>query len=146
MYIFIFVPTCFYAEYLALGVELTRAVLLHLKKKNLQFRALGNSSPGVKDSEETCVNNKNIHLQAEKYTHTHTHTIYSTEKRWRVLLCVWNVKIFFFFFSCSKRRFDCSVLKTRLVKKQFFSDNVLCNGIFILNYIFFFGGIGEIIT
>jgi len=72
VYIFIFVPTCFYAEYLALGVELTRAVLLPLKKtKNLQFRALDNSSPGVKDSEESYVNNKDIHLGAESHTDIH---------------------------------------------------------------------------
>jgi len=74
VYIFIFVLTCFYAEYLALGVELTRAVLLPLKKKNVQLRALESSSPGVKDTEETCVNNKNIHLQAEKNTHINTNS------------------------------------------------------------------------
>jgi len=106
MYIFIFVPTCFYAEYLALGVELTRAVLLPLKK-SLQFRALDNSSPGVKDSEETCVNNKNIHLQAEKYTHT---LIYYTEKRFAgSAVCVKRQDLLLLFFSSSKRRFVCGV-------------------------------------
>ena len=42
------------------------------EEKNLQFRALESSSPGVKDSEETCVNIKNIHLQAEKHKHSFT--------------------------------------------------------------------------
>ena len=47
------------------------------EEKNLQFRAIDNSSPGVKDSQETCVNNKNIHLQAE--THTHIYLLYREE-------------------------------------------------------------------
>jgi len=81
VYIFIFVPTCFYAENLSLVVELTGAVLRPLKKKKPQFRTFDSSSPGVKDSEETCDNNKNIHRE------THT-LIYSTENRWRVMFCV----------------------------------------------------------
>jgi len=77
--IFYFRPHMFLCRVLSSRVGTNENCAPSFEKKNLQFRALDNSSPGVKDSEETCANNKNIHLQAEKHTHTHIHLLYLEE-------------------------------------------------------------------
>jgi len=72
--LFLFLSPCFYAEYLALVVELMRAVLLALKKKNnFNSEILWVPLLELRTPKRHVSTNKNIHLQ--KNTHAHIHLL-----------------------------------------------------------------------